>query len=172
MAKKVLQVRAVRWEPAARLGAPSSADDIGKLVRQRNPLINHAWITYIALLNVRAYRRAARHRRRGRVVICDRYVLDSIVHLRRKYGDHSRLGFETALIRAMSPNPTAAFLLDIDPELAFGRKPDEFGVADLREFRDLYQSECDALGVVTVDTAQPPEATCRAIAQRVWAALG
>ena len=149
-----------------------TSEEIGRLVRRRSPLLNHAWITYVALLNARSQRQATRrHLRRGRMVICDRYTLDSAVHLRYKYGSDTRLGFETGLIRLLSPTPAAAFLLDVDAGVALARKADEFGLTDLHRFAELYRREYGAHGVVRLDGAQPAEALCTSIARRVWEIL-
>lgn len=88
-------------------------------------LASHGWATVTAVANAIAFRRAARGTRvRGRIVIFDRYVLDTVVDLRFRYAPQGRLPFQEALVRAISPAAARAYFLDLSPEVAHRRKPD------------------------------------------------
>ena len=100
----------------------------------------------------------------GRIVICDRYVLDMLVdgmaglHDRP---DRNRLGFQ--LLR-LFPRPNYAFFMDIDPEVAFKRKPDLPTLGDYIERLRLYRELCSSWGVTQVDARLPKEE----IRRKIW----
>jgi hypothetical protein len=131
-AKKVL-TRLVTLTPrrSRRAGhAGSPADPIGTL-RERSSLLTGVWTTVIALENALMHRsQAIRLVRRGTVIICDRYTLDSIVGLRTSYGAQRRFRFQTTLMRLVAPRPRAAYLLDVTPQTALARKG-EYDLATL-----------------------------------------
>jgi hypothetical protein len=109
----------------------------------------------------RALRHAAEQRRAvlpglwaGDVVICDGYTLDAAVGLRARYGERWRFGVQTALIRALTPRPRRAYLID--------RRPPE---------ATIYSEPCAALGVQAVDGARPSAEICAEIAVDVWRAV-
>src|SRR2546427_9928639 len=75
----------------------------------------------------------------GRTVICDRYALDMVVDGMAGLHDvpgRTRLGFQ--LLRLL-PRPNFAFFMDIDPEVAFKRKPDLPRLEDYVERLQLYR---------------------------------
>lgn len=99
-----------------------------------------------------------------RTVICDRYVLDMLadgmagLHDRP---DRIRLGFQ--LLR-LFPRPDYAFFMDIDPEVAFKRKPDLPTLRDYVERLTLYRELCHLWGVTAVDARLPKEE----IHRKIW----
>jgi thymidylate kinase len=126
----------------------------------------------IAFANAWSQRRLTRpHLRRGAVVICDRYTLDSVVALRYEYGRGRRFRPQRALISAVSPTPRRAYYLDVSPETAFERKR-EWGVEWLAGHRDIYLEEASPLKVRVLDGELPREEICAQIAADVWQALG
>ena len=99
----------------------------------------------------------------GRSVICDRYVLDMLVD--GMYGLHDspgrkRLGFK--LLR-LFPRPDFAFFMDIDPEVAFKRKPDLPTLKDYVERLDLYRMLSSRWGVTIVNARSQPNVIRREI---------
>ena len=87
----------------------------------------------------------------GRAVICDRYVLDLLVDGISDLHDPTtrmRLGFK---LLQLLPRPDRAFLIDIDAETAFGRKPDLPSVSHNRERIRVYLELCRKVGVKVVD---------------------
>ncbi len=87
----------------------------------------------------------------GRTVICDRYALDMVVDGMAGLHDapnHTRLGFQ--LLRLL-PKPNFAFFMDIDPEVAFKRKPDLPGLRDYVERLQLYRELSGPWGVEQVN---------------------
>jgi thymidylate kinase len=101
----------------------------------------------------------------GRTVICDRYTLDMLVDGTSDLHDlpmrRMRLGFK--LLRLL-PRPDQAFLIDIDAETAFARKPDLPSVSHNVERIRLYLSLCEQAGVKVMDGRQASET----IHQEVW----
>lgn len=149
-----------------------SADEPGTALRERSALLTQVWSTIVALTNGVAQARATRrHLLRGRIVVCDRYTLDSRVQLRMKYGEHRSFAFQTWLIRALSPRPARAWLLDVSPETAHRRKG-EHSVEDYARQARLYRQEHARLGVQRLDGERPREELCEHIARAVWERLG
>ncbi len=100
----------------------------------------------------------------GRSVICDRYVLDMLVD--GMFGLHdgpgrARLGFK--LLR-LFPRPDFAFFMDIDPEVAFQRKPDLPTLKDYAGRLDLYHRLSSRLGVTVVNARSSP----KVIQREIW----
>ena len=100
----------------------------------------------------------------GRTVLCDRYALDLLVDGKSDLNDppmRTRLGFK--LLRLL-PRPDWAFLIDIDAEAAYGRKPDlpsvSHNVKRIRLYLDLFKRE----GVKAMDGRQSAET----MHQEIW----
>ena len=93
-------------------------------------------------------------RHSGRVVIFDRYVLDTIVDLRFSYAPDGRMPPQEMLVRTIVPTARCAFFIDVAPETAHGRKPD-WSLEQTRVRADMYRSECRHLGVRPIDGQRP-----------------
>lgn len=146
--------------------------DAAALVRQRSAAITHGWTFVVALAHAAAQRRALReHLRAGRVVICDRYTLDSAVHLRDRYGGQRRLRAQVALMHLLTPRPALAYLIDVPGDVAHERKPEQFGVQELRRQADLYREYAPLLGVRVLDGRRDRTELCVEIAAEAWATL-
>jgi thymidylate kinase len=124
------------------------------------------WVAYVALANAFTHRRLARS---SKVVVFDRYVLDSVVRMRYLWG--GRFPLAAGLLRALSPRPRLAFLLDVPGEVAYGRKPEQWSEADLERFRELYLEEAERLGVTVLDGTRPQDELSAQIAEEAWLAL-
>jgi thymidylate kinase len=129
------------------------------------------WSTVTTLASALVLRRAAHGTlTRGRIVIYDRYVLDTVVDLRFRYAPEARLRFQEALIRALTPTPRRAYLVDVSPEVAHHRKPD-WSLDQTRVRAGLYRREHAALGVRPVDGGRPVDDLGREILQDVLESL-
>jgi thymidylate kinase len=147
---------------------PASDPDPVKRIREHSRLLTHAWTAIVALTNAASQRRMTLpHLRRGGIVICDRYTLDSIVELRFSYGMRYRFGLQRALIERLSPAPRRAYLLDVPAETAYARKG-EYGLEWLAAHRALYLEEHVGLGVRLLDGRRPREELCAEVALDVW----
>lgn len=141
-------------------------------LRRRSPFVTEVWAGFVAFANGLSHRRAVgRHVRQGRVVICDRYVLDSAVHLRYRYGEHRRFRFQIWLIRALSPKPAKAFFLDVAPERAHARRYDEYNLDEFTRLARLYRNEYEEIGARRIDANRPLHEICGEIGREVWPTL-
>lgn len=78
------------------------------------------WAVLVAATTTRTARRAGRLRRRGYVVVCDRWLLDALVDLRVRYGSSRAAEW---LLRRGFPLADETRLLRVDPAVAAARKP-------------------------------------------------
>lgn len=130
------------------------------------------WTTAVALANALHQRRVATTQAAlGRLVIFDRYTVDSIVRLRYLYGHERRFAFQSLLIRAVSPRPLRSYFLDVAPETALARKDDRWSLGDLRRQAELYREESARHGVVRLDGERPADELAAEVAAEVWSAL-
>lgn len=100
----------------------------------------------------------------GRTVICDRYVLDLMVEGMADLKDQpgkTRFGFK---LLKLLPRPQQAFLVSVDPRVAFERKPDMPTFSHFRARAALYNELADNLGVIVLDGSRSPEA----IHDEIW----
>ena len=110
--------RLARKAAGGRLPAPgpSAARDqaLGK------PWVKHAWLTLAMLDLVRVYGLQVRYwQLRGRPVICDRYLWDTLVDFTMSYPHEMReSNWLWRILLLAAPEPECAFFLDIDPETA------------------------------------------------------
>jgi thymidylate kinase len=119
------------------------------------------------VLNALSQRRAAlEHVPRGRIVIFDRHVLDTVVRMRFLYGGSGRL--QARLVQLVAPHARFAYLLDIRPETSLERKDDIWSLEQLRRHVELYREESRRLGVRRLDGERPRTELCAEIAEDVW----
>jgi thymidylate kinase len=169
LARRVLPF--VRWLPGARRldrKVASGQSFVATPGETRRPgLLTRLWVTYIAFVNALSHRRLARS---AEVVVFDRYVLDSIVRMRYLWA--WRFGLASWLLRRLSPQPAAAFFLDVPAEAALARKQDQWNLEQLQRQRELYLEEAERLGVAILDGTRPQEELCAEIAETIWRRLG
>ena len=163
--------RAAEPNDEKRSATAGTTEDPARELRRRSALLTHAWTMVVVTANLRSHRRATvAHLRAGRVVVCDRYVLDSAAHLRVKYGEQRRFPVQTWLLRRFSPAPAAAFFLDVPPDVAYGRKQERFDVDALARHAALYRACAGELGVTILDGTRPLEDLASEIATVAWRA--
>jgi len=110
--------------------------------------------------------RTLRHRLAGTVVICDRYVYDTLIDVAINFSvppdeleslmDHRLFSF--------FPKPALVVLIDIDPSLGAARKDDGTPAAYLADRRLYYRAVAATLGAPIVDGGMRPEE----VAARIW----
>ncbi|MGH2902537.1 MAG: dTMP kinase [Solirubrobacteraceae bacterium] len=153
------------WPPAG------EDDDPATLLRERHSWLQTGWVTFVAIMNAWWQLRAVRpHLLRGRIVICDRYMLDSLVHMRYRYGSQRRYRLQLAIIRLLAPKPLRSYLLDVSPETARARNR-EYTPAQIELRARLYREEYERLGVKRLDGERSREDLSTQIAFEVWSAL-
>lgn len=141
----------------------------GSELRRRSPSVSAGWATLVALANGLFHaRRSARNLAAGRVVIFDRYVLDSYVRLRFLYGESSSFRLQRLLIAALSPKPRAAFYIEVDAGTSLSRKDDKWSAEELAAQARLYAQERELLGVRTLDGRRTVDDLAAEIAAEVW----
>jgi thymidylate kinase len=134
-------------------------------------LATSVWMTVMALVNAYTLRKALlRSFGRGRVVIFDRYTLDSAVRLQHWYGASGSARFVTWLMRLVNKRPLRAYFLDAPPQVVFARKP-EWELHDLECRAALYDDGYMKLGVRRLDGTRPMNDLFAEIASDVWDAL-
>lgn len=139
---------------------------------ERGRVITFIWSHFVALENARTHRRAViKHLRAGRVVVCDRYVLDSHVHLRRKYPELGSVRSQATLVRLLSPRALRSYLLFIDAAESVRRKDDVYSAEQLERHAALYLEIYPGYGTRLIDGTRPPEDIAADIAREVWTAL-
>jgi thymidylate kinase len=109
------------------------------------------------------------HLVRGRVIVCDRYVLDAWVQIGYQHGVRN-LHPQLAILRLLCPTPRAAFLLDIPPETASHRKSD-FEPAQNARRAELYREGQRLLRMRTVDATRPSGEISAELARTAWRTL-
>ena len=146
--------------------------DAGKELRRERRSVSLAWTTTVALVNALSQRRTTRyHLKRGRIVIRDRYTLDSVVHLRYRYGEQDNFRFQAKLIDMLSTRPLRAYLLAVPAEVALARKPEQYNLDQLRRLAGLYDELYRSLGVQRLGADRPTKELCEQIGMEVWRSL-
>jgi thymidylate kinase len=167
LAKRVLNRLLARRSRAIGGAAP---DRVAAL-RRRSGVLTELWALAMTLENVWSQRRAVgAPLARGRIVVCDRHTLDSVVSLRSLVDEERAFGLQRALLRTLTRRPLRAYLLDAEAETAWARKG-EHGPQQLRRHRAHYLAEHRRLGVVRLDAAAPPAELAARIADDCWTAL-
>jgi len=168
---KSLLGRSQRTVASSTEAGPAATVQAGKHARQGSRLLTRGWACLMALRGGgRVARKTWPHLIRGRLVICDRYVLDSWIYLLHEYGEGSGYGVELAIMRLLCPRPCAAYLLAVAPETASRRQPERIVAVNARRAR-LYERLAPRLGVQAVDGERSPEEICGDLAQGVWRTL-
>jgi thymidylate kinase len=153
------------WPPAG------EDDDPATLLRERHRWLQLGWVTFVAAMNAWWQLRAVRpHLLRGRIVVCDRYMLDSLVHMRYRYGAQRRYRLQLAILRLMAPRPLRSYLLDVSPETARSRNR-EYTPAQIELRARLYHEEYERLAVELLDGERSRDDLSAQIAFEAWCAL-
>jgi thymidylate kinase len=105
------------------------------------------------------------HRRRGRLVVFDRYTYDALL---APGGEKLRARVSYALIRRTCPPPDLVIVLDVPAATMYARKG-ELGVARLEDFRRRYLAMRQRLpNTAVVDASQPAWDVHRMVTARLW----
>jgi thymidylate kinase len=159
----------VRGRPAQ--AAPGA--NVARGVRQRSEMVTQQWVTIVALVQALQHRRAAlRHAGTGKLVLFDRYILDSSAQLRLFYGAEHEFRFQKWLIRLVSPTPVVSFWLDVPPKTLAARKELQYSFEDVCLQWQLYQQELVRCRVERLDGERPRPELTEAMARRIWLRVG
>lgn len=91
---------------------------------------------------------------RGDVVVCDRYIFDTMVDLQKEL-HYSKERVRGILDRRWIPQPNTKLLLDLSEQIALARKPSHRSVEHWHECRALYLDIAHDHGLTIVDASQP-----------------
>jgi len=150
-------------------GRREVASNPGRVLRHRSRTLTLVWATIVAVANGWSLGRdVLRHAWAGRVVVADRYHLDSVVRLRFLYGEDRDFPLQRRLVTALSPTPRRAFFLDVDPATSLGRKDDGWSLEELAIQARVYREEHRRFGAERIDGESDSEELCSAIAEMVW----
>ena len=135
------------------LGDTRQAKVARKSAWLRRPLLRVGWISLVTVdLLLTCTRRVRWPLARGRVVICDRYVYDALVEMAALANDEHVLdGWAARFLRALCPRPQQAYLLNVSPQHAMVRKPDELE-GFLAQQSSLYRMAATSWGLQILDT--------------------
>jgi thymidylate kinase len=136
---------------------------------RQNAAVTHIWSTVVCLASAGHYRMVTlRHTGSGRLVLFDRFALDTTAQLRFFYGPDHRFGLQRTLVRILCPAPIAAWLLEVPGEVALARKPEQYDLPQLKQQESLLRQEADRLGVTRLDGTRPMTELTQHLATQIW----
>jgi dTMP kinase len=91
------------------------------------------------------------------VVVCDRYIPDTIMDIKQDLGPSSGRSVVVKTVERTSPVPDLVFLLDVPASVLTRRRPNDDDLPVLLSKRSDYLRIADRLGFVVVDSAEPLE---------------
>jgi thymidylate kinase len=138
---------------SATVGSTRQAGVERKRAWLRRPLLRAGWVWLVTLdLLAHYWLRVTWPLLRGRVVVSDRYTHDALVELAALTGsDRVQRSLAARVLRGLAPHPRRAYLLDVSPERALARKPEET-LAYLAAQAATYRRAASAWGLETVNT--------------------
>ena len=101
----------------------------------------------------------------GRVVVCDRYMYDTVISDLTVHLSYTKLQTQQAIAKGLRwvPTPFLTVLLDLPEDVAFARKDDMPHVDYLRERRGWYLQLAERKEVVKLQADAAPEAVLKAV---------
>jgi thymidylate kinase len=167
---RLLQRRSRRDEPAATSDGLTGRRPTHE-IRARSGVVAVGWTTVVtfatALWHVRT---VGRHLLAGRTVICDRYVLDSSVHLRYTYGEGRSFRWQGRLLKLISPPPKRSYFLDVAPDVAYARNQ-EYEPDEIVKRARLYREENEWVRARRLDGSRTAAELCADVATDVLSLL-
>ncbi|WP_152185020.1 nucleotidyltransferase family protein [Segeticoccus rhizosphaerae] len=162
-----------RLGPKRRTAASGERAEAVGASRRHQVVKSVVWTTVATLSAVSAglslRRRAAGSQ--AEFLVLDRYRLDTIVKLQFWYADVPA-AWLSRVVGLIAPAPDVEFLLRVDPEVAYARKPEQWSVAQLSRQAQFYDHlAAGAFPVVTLDAHQPSDEIAGLVRARVRSAL-
>jgi thymidylate kinase len=99
--------------------------------------------------------------------VCDRYIYDLMVAFR---DDDKEVPLESLLLRLI-PTPEVSFVMDAPEQRILVDRP-EHTAEFIRKEKWLYQKLANELGLIKIDTSEPPAVVWNKIMAKVTTALG
>ena len=117
-------------------------------MRERFPAVGFVWVAIVALRHTWQVRRLTRQQtRQGRIVIRDRYEIDTVVQLREKYGATIDVRWHVRLVHLLSPRPLARVFPGRIRRRGVATQAGRVRPEQLKRHRDRYLAELPRLGV-------------------------
>lgn len=136
------------------------SDYAGYVKTKRNLSQNTVLLTtyqYLLLLDyfLQIFQRVKVPLMRGEVIVCDRYIHDTVADLAVDYGysDEETQKLLRSYLR-LFPNPDLVFLLDLPEQLAYQRKGDVPSIDYLAQRRKIYLNMGKEYNVVALDATK------------------
>ena len=127
---------------AAATGPFTGKTSAAKSLRERSGAVTQGWTIVVALHQALQHRKATlKHVGRGKVVIFDRYALDSAAQLRYFYGSQNAFRVQKWLIDRISPTPRRSYLLEVPPPVVAARKELQYSLEGVYEQAALLVEE-------------------------------
>ena len=104
--------------------------------------------------------------KRGEILICDRYVYDSIVDLQQEFHFSPKFIHEIFNSKWI-PQPNFRYLLDLPEQQAFVRKTDTESVEFLNVRREIYKSFANEYELVVIDATNPVDVILKTITDTI-----
>lgn len=156
-----------RSSPAARGGGEAERFEERRRALGTSPVTRglYAWL-YAVDLVWPCLLRPRIHLTAGRVVVCDRFVYDALVDYTLYTGDAiDALPAPLRWLERAAPRPDVRVLLDVEPDEALRRKPEEGGREHLEAARRAFSALADRHGLELVPSGAGPEAVQERLAR-------
>jgi thymidylate kinase len=140
---------------------PAQGDVRSRDLLLRRGWVRRIWLTFALLDLLRFYALRIRYERnRSRVVVCDRYLWDSLVDLRVNFGDDVERSLLWRLVTWTAPKPELAIFIDLPIEESISRsdikgEPYRDSSEKLTRRAEHYRELMDRAGWTVVDGRQP-----------------
>jgi thymidylate kinase len=171
LGKAIVIPRSGRSADLGSQAAGTSQDEAKDAVSDRRGGIALLWSTIVSLRGaLRLARMTWPHVLRGKIVVCDRYLLDSRVYLPYQYGEGRSYALQVGIMRLLSPRARLGFLLEVPPENASRRQPERTVEQNARRAR-LYAQHAHREGARVIDGTRLPDEVCAEIAKEAWLSL-
>lgn len=156
-------------------GEEGVTPDAARELRRSSSRLSATWASITLASVIWTYRRQeSRYRGHAELLVYDRYLLDSAVHLRWRYGLTGRTAERlTRQLLRWSPTPTCSFFLRIDPAVSQLRKLEDH-LDDLVNQDRCYSEALEGpvgQGVIVLDAGRPVEELAAEIAAAVFEAV-
>lgn len=134
-------------------------DEYNKYTSQKNKLLKNSFFSIIFIWSllfdqiIQANIKIKPILSKKKVVICDRYILDTVITdiAANLYFSKEKITTLTKRVFKFTPIPNIIFLLDVSEEIAFKRKDDVPHINYLKERRNLYLDLVPAFQMEIVD---------------------
>jgi thymidylate kinase len=133
----------------------------------RNKPVSMVWLFFVWIdVTIRTALGVLFPLRRGKIVVCDRYVYDVMVDAMADVHDSSAMWkIPLRFVLATTPKPNVVFFMDVPESRAFARKEDTPNMEYLQVRRRLFRKMAKDFAFVEIDSTKPPNENQETILQ-------